>query len=258
MSGDPNKASIWADADVYINWDLNATKPADENAPFDGSWLLAGLLDGDAGFTESRSETVDDHFGWGGILIATRRRNFKLTRKFIAYEDNAVTIGLVWPGSAAGKRKVPKTIPFLIAFETRDGDRIQRVISENKATVQEVGDISDSESALRQYEITVAIYPTGAGDLFIVQPDVDMPTLVSVAVAPATKALAIGAVAKAVLTATYSDAATRDVTHDATWSSSAPSKATVDHGYVAGVAAGTSNVVGTYGGQSATQAVTVS
>jgi len=58
-----------------------------------------GLLDGDQGFEESRSEDVKDHFAWGGILVATTRSKFKLEKKFTVLEDNVQTRALIWPGS---------------------------------------------------------------------------------------------------------------------------------------------------------------
>jgi hypothetical protein len=260
MSGDPDKASIWNDADVYIG-DVTATLPADIDTPFDGSWDLVGLLDGDAGFEEDRSWDSSDFFAWGNLLVRTSRKNFVLTRKFTALEENAVTNGLVWPGSVSGERAVPKANHrFKAAFETTDDgvNKKKRVVTRKHAEVEEVGTIKDSESDLTKLEITVKIYPDAEGILFDIQPDDNLVTLVSVDLAPATLAIGIGDYAPLVLTATYSDASTRDVTAAATWSTSTPAKATVDRGYVKGVAAGTSNVTGTFRGQAGTCAVTVS
>ncbi len=259
MSGEPDNASIWNDADVYIG-DVTAVLPADIDTPFDGTWDLVGLLDGDAGFEEDRSWDSSDFFAWGNLLIRTSRKNFVLTRKFTALEENAVTTGLVWPGSVSGERAVPRANHrFKAAFETTDDgvNKKKRVVTRKHAEVEEVGTIKDSESDLTKLEITVKIYPDADGILFDVQPDDNIATLVSVAVNPATKNTNVGAYSPIVLTATYSDATTKDVTAAALWASSAPSKATVDRGYVKGVAVGTANVTGTFRGQSATCAVTV-
>lgn len=171
MSGNPDAASIWADADVYIA-PLATALPVDENAAFPVGWELVGLLDGEAGFEESRSRDSSDHFAWGGILVATSRRNFVLTRKFVALEDNLVVAGLIWPGSGVDEEVIPDpTHKFLIGFETVSGPKVRRVISANYAQVEEVGTIKDSESELTKREITVKIYPTAGGVLSIVQPD---------------------------------------------------------------------------------------
>lgn len=260
MSGNPDKASIWGDADVYIG-DLTAPNPATELDPFGAAWGLIGLLDGDAGFEESRSRDSTDFFAWGSLLIRTSRKNFVLTRKFVALEDNPIVRKLVWPGSGPNTRVVPKAnYRFKIAFDTFDGDKRKRVISRRFAEVEEIGTIKDSESELTKYEITVKIYPDSSGVLFDVFPTDDAPTLVSLAVTPATKALTTGAdkFAKLTATATYSDGSTRDVTASSVWTSATPAKATVDRGYVAPVAAGTANVTAAFAGMSSTCAVTVS
>lgn len=174
MSGNPENASIWADADVYVA-PVGSAVPADITTPFAAAWSLVGLLDGEAGFEESRSRDSTDHMAWGGILVATSRRNFVLTKKFVALEDNLVVAGLVWPGSGPDEQVVPDpTYKFLIAFETTDGAKKRRVISERYAQVEEVGTIKDSEAELTKYEITVKIYPTAGGVLNSVQPPLEV------------------------------------------------------------------------------------
>ena len=247
MSGDPDKASIWGDADVFVA-DPDATTPASVDVPFSGEWDLVGLLDGDAGFEESRSQDSSDFFAWGGLLVRTSRRNFKLTRKFVCLEENAVTLGLVWPGSELGERRVPVRRLVKLGFETTDGDKVKRVITRRHAEVAEVGTIKDSESELTKLEITVDIYPDADGVLFDVQPDSALVTLSSIAITPLTLAIGVGAYLPLTVTATYSDASTVDVTASATYTTSAASKATVDRGFVRGVAAGTSNVGATFRG----------
>lgn len=261
MSGDSDNAHIWADADVYVG-PLTATIPADGDTPFDGTWDLVGLLDGDAGFEEDRARDTSDFIAWGQILVRTSRRNFVLTRKFTALETNATVAGLIWPGSGPGNRKVPDpNAKFLIAFETWDGDTHKRTISALRMEVEEVAAITEQDSDITKYEITVKIYPTSDGTLWIIQGDdelaSDAPTLVSITTA-ATHALAVGAYWPIAVTAHWSDASTSDVSHLATLVSATPAKATVDRGYVFGVAAGTSNVTASYQGQNAVTAFTVS
>lgn len=262
MSGNTENAFIWGDADVYITDDLAAELPADIDTEFDTAvWGLVGLLDGEAGFEEERSEDSTDHTAWGDILIRTKRRNFKLTRKFTALEENAVTYGLVWPGSTPDKIRRPKRHIFKIAFQTWDGDRSKRVMSTRYAEVASVANIKGSETELTKYEITVTIYATTDGDLFDVQGSelagAAAPLVLSLALAPTTLAVAIGEYAPLVATATYNDSSTKVVTVLAVWTSSAITKATVDRGYVRGVAAGTSTVSAAWRTKTGTCAVTV-
>lgn len=174
MTGNPDNAAVWAGADVYVGA-LTATEPTG-GADFGAEWDAVGLLNGDDGFTESMETETNDFYAWGGILIATTRRNFKLTRQFTAYEDNETVYGLVYPGSELtfdgsggyeGDLKTPNLQHmFKIGFQTNTGDTIKRVISRNYAQVDERGDSTESESDLASRQLTVAIYPDSGGTLF--------------------------------------------------------------------------------------------
>lgn len=170
MSGDAANAHLWADADVFISFDLNAALPADQDADFSAAWEQVGLLDGDAGFTESRSEDVTDHFAWGGILMKTGRKNFKLTKKFTAFEINETTDRLRWPGSTGANRVVPVPERVLIAFELREDDLVHRLISAYQAEVVPDGDITENESDVAKLAFVATIFPDGDGVLFVAQP----------------------------------------------------------------------------------------
>lgn len=250
MSGTPANASVWADADVYIAA-IGATVPADTSTPFNGSWTLVGLLDGGDGFEESRDEDKKDHYAWGGILVATTRKNFKLTKKFSVLEDNTATRSLIWPGSTASSIIVPKPANILIAFETRTGGKVKRLISANYAQVDLVGSLKDGEEDLTKGQLEATIFPTAGGVLFTRQA---VPDITSIAITPLTLALSLAGanVKPLVATATYSDASTGIISAQATWLSSVPAKATVDGRYVTGVATGTTNVTCAYGGVTST------
>jgi len=108
MANDITKASLWSDADVLYTTNMSAVVPADAATPFSADWHFVGLLDGATGFeTEGKFGKVTDHFGWGGILIATTRSKWKETKKFSILEDNQWTRALVYPGSASGQISIP-------------------------------------------------------------------------------------------------------------------------------------------------------
>lgn len=171
MSGDAANAHLWVDADVYVSFDLNAATPADESTAFAAEWELVGLLDGDAGFAESREEDITDHFAWGGILFKTGRRNFKLQKKFTAFEDNAVTHRLRWPGSSAGELVVPRPERVMVAFEVREGAVTHRLISAYQAEIVPDGDVTENEADPASLAFVATIYPDTDGVLWIEQPD---------------------------------------------------------------------------------------
>lgn len=255
MAGDPLKANLWTDADVYISTNLNATLPVNASTPFGVDWSLVGLLDGDDGFPESRDEDTDDKFAWGGILVRTSRQHFKLTKSFTALEDNDTTYSLLWPGSTPTQIVVPRPARVRIAFETREGDKVRRLISAQYAEVALDGDHGENESDLESMTFAATIFPTSGGVLFTRQ---TTPLLSSIDVSPATKSLTVGQIGALTATATFDDSTTQDVTSLATWTSSATSKATVASGYVTGVATGSATVTASYLGQTDTCAVTVS
>lgn len=192
MAGNPSNASVWAYADVLIAPE-DAEIPV-EGAAFGPEWDYVGLLSGDDGFSETMEADSSDHFAWGGILVATTRSNFKLTRSFTAYEDNETVYDLVYPGhnvtfnsggTFSGDVHVPDLqAKFKIAFQTRKGaapgSEIKRVISKNYAQVEERGDATESETEISSRQITVAIYPTET------DPETGKATLFSVYKGPET------------------------------------------------------------------------
>lgn len=159
MSGDTTNASFWTDADVYIGDYETAVDPATVEDDFGAGWELVGLLDGDDGFTYARSEDKTDHYAWGGIIVRTSRRNFKQTVTFTALEDNDVTRDLIWPGSTVDQLVVPRAVPVKLAIETREGDKIRRMITADYAEIEVNGDINENESDLTKYQLIATVFP---------------------------------------------------------------------------------------------------
>ncbi|MDB5936656.1 MAG: hypothetical protein JWQ01_4000 [Massilia sp.] len=83
--------------------------------------------------------------------------------------------------------------------------------------------------------------------------------LVSVAVAPASATIVVGASQKLVATAAFADGSSRDVTVNATWTSATPAVATVGvaTGVAVGVNTGTAVVTAAFGGKSGSSTITV-
>lgn len=266
MAGDPSNAAVWANADVYIGG-LDANIPSGGD-PFDDSWDLVGLLSGDDGFTEKMAINSKDFYAWGGILVATTRNQFKLTRMFTALEDNQTVFDLWYPGHTVvfddsngyeGDVYVPDLqAKFRIGFETRTGSTVKRVISTNYAQVDDRGDNKEGEQDMASRPATVAIYPDNTGRLFHTYRGATV-AVTSIASAPTTVAKAVAASQQLTITATMADMTTAVVTGEATYSSSDPSKATVSNdGLVTGVASGTATITVTYGGKTTTVAATIS
>jgi 6-phosphogluconolactonase (cycloisomerase 2 family) len=87
---------------------------------------------------------------------------------------------------------------------------------------------------------------------------VQAPPLVSIAVTPASPAIAAGTAIQLNATGTYSDSSTANISNQVTWSSTNTAAATVSTtGLVTGVAAGTSTITATLGSVSGTATVSV-
>lgn len=172
-TGNTLNTELWDGADVYIGT-LNLAGPTDVSTAWGAGWNAVGLLDGEAGFNETRDQDTSEHYAWGGILFRRTSSKHKRSIKFSALEDNEVVFKLVNPGSPArvstlgvrtGKVMVPKGAKFAIGLEVRDGDRIKRRTIKH-AEVSEVADITESESDPTVFEITVLIFPEADGTLY--------------------------------------------------------------------------------------------
>lgn len=166
--GNTANASVWAYADVFIA-PVGAEIPQ-EGRPFGSEWEQVGLLDGEEGFTETIEAESEDLYAWGGVLVASTHNNFKVTRKFLPFEDNETVYDLMYPGHGVdfdgdggyeGRIHVPDLqARFMIAFETRTGDLIKRTVSANYAQVAERGESTENSTEIAKREITVSIFPT--------------------------------------------------------------------------------------------------
>lgn len=165
MSGDTKETALWEGADVFIA-PVGTDGPEDLTSEWGVDWAPVGLLDGEAGFVHTRDADTSEHYAWGGVLFKRSKSKHKRNVKFSALEDNATVFALVNPGSTrtatAGVRrstiKVPTTAQFAIGMEVRDGDKIKRRYALT-AEVEEVADITESETDPVVYEITAVIFP---------------------------------------------------------------------------------------------------
>lgn len=173
MAGDARNAELWTGADVFIA-DLGTPEPTDVTEEWPSGWEPAGLLDGEAGFTMAREEESESFYAWGGLLVRKSKSQHTRTIAFAALEDNDVVFRLVNPGSTreddgsglvTSRVVVPQIEEFAIGFEMRDGATTKRRMVK-RASVEEVGEVVESESGLTVYNITVVLYPEADGTLF--------------------------------------------------------------------------------------------
>lgn len=256
---DVENAEDWADADVLIAA-VGSAVPATKDDPFSSDWDSVGYIDGETGFSNAREQTYTDTKAWGAGRIKRTSKDYMESVSWKSWEYNETTRSLLFPGSTASVRKVPKSVPILVALEKTNADgEVRRLITSQHAIVDPAVAIEDKEGDTTGYTFVANIIPNPDEELWIEQPSFGGPTLASLAVT-GTTTTTVGAVTQFVATATYSDASTRDVTASAIWTSATPAKATVPYGAggVTGVAAGTSVITARYGAASGTRTVTVS
>ncbi|USL85079.1 major tail protein [Arthrobacter phage SWEP2] len=173
MAGDAKETQLWQGADVYIA-PLETAAPIDTTTAWGAGWEAVGLLDGEAGFVQSREQDTSEHYAWGGKLFRRTSSKHKRSFKFVALEDNDVVFDLVNPGSTrsttTGVRTSTIKTPvagqkFSVGFELRDGGRTKRRHAAI-AEVSEVAEIKESENEPTVYEITVLIFPEADDTLF--------------------------------------------------------------------------------------------
>lgn len=252
MSVDPTLTNIWSGGDVFIADSLSTANPADASAAWPVGWNQVGLLDGGEGFvTDAGHKDVKKHFAWGDRLYKITRRGWEETKKFTALEDNAVTRALMFPGSNPGEIAIPVVQNVKIGFELTEGGKTKRWITKNYAQIDIDGSLSDNENDATKIPLIANIFPDANGVRWV---ELKKPAITSIAITGLTLALSLAGayIKKLVATATYSDSSTGDVTDSAVWTSSVPAKATVLHGVVEGLVAGTTNVTCAYGGVTAT------
>lgn len=167
MARNPDNVLIWQDAHVYVS---DATTrpdlPSTIDDPLGVGWEEVGILDGDDGFPEDRSQDETKHFGWGIGLIKVGSKNYELMRKFSPLEDNAAVRGMILPGSTATKIALPKPVYRWLAFETESdlADK-ERLFTTKRARVW-VPANNRNESDITKWEVEALLFADSNGDVF--------------------------------------------------------------------------------------------
>lgn len=166
---DPGNVNIWTDARIWFApgniarpvLPLTASAEVDEL-----TWFELGILDGDAGIGEERSNDETKHYGWGIGLIKIGNKNYELTRTFSCLEDNETTRKILWPGSTETKMKMPKAVDGWLGFETTsDVGKVERLWTTRPSRLS-VPSNTRNESDITKLEITASVFADGSNDVF--------------------------------------------------------------------------------------------
>lgn len=163
--GDTANVRAWGDGEVYVAA-LNTTAPSDPTTSPSGSWSDLGLLEQDAGAETSYEQDRTEVYSWGKGLARVLTSKHKREIKVVALETNAVVMDLINPGSSATTNggvttyvvKNPRSIRRSFLIKETDGDITRlRWIKTGEVTVSSA--VTDGETQVSQYELTISIYP---------------------------------------------------------------------------------------------------
>lgn len=167
LTRNPDNIPIFVDAAVFIGKTATPTVPATITADFGSTWDNLGVLDGDAGISDSREWDETEHFGWGTGLFRIGRKNYKETRGLTCLENNETTWLLAHGASSTSNDiYVNKGIRRPIAIErTDDSGRKERWITTQAADLW-IPNLDFNESDPSGKEVTARIFANGAGKLY--------------------------------------------------------------------------------------------
>lgn len=177
MAGNPNNVSLWDEADVFVLFPEDIAPgntiedylPASPSDPFAGPWKLGGLLDGSAGFEESRDRDSTKHTAWGYGAVIASHKDAEYERTFTCLEDNPVADRLKSNNDTVDAVIVSTHTPAFLAFETRDRrGKVRRRITSRTADVIYNGG-TENDSDLDAAEFTAMIYPDDQKRVFFKQ-----------------------------------------------------------------------------------------
>jgi hypothetical protein len=174
MSKTSANARSYGEGTIYVA-PTGSTAPTDATTAPAVAFLELGWLDPDEGMTEGRQLTTTIKRGWnGGAIIRTLKSNQGYTFKVRCLEENAIVLGLLYPGSTgtttSGKNHIP-----VVAFTGQDLrsfiiDMLDGSIHKRKyIAVGEItgfGDVVYKEDDLTFYDFTITAYANSSGLFF--------------------------------------------------------------------------------------------
>lgn len=173
----PDASHIWDEAEAYI-----LPKSALAGAPIEGSafeptsvnedfttlgWLFVGLIDAKKGIPRKPEGEFKEFDAFGFAAYRSKFTKGKLSTGFTCLEDNAVTAGIVLPGSTSDKVGIPKDLQYYVLYRTIDTGFADKVEMSLRPATLELTDHSGAvEGEQEMYEFTVHHSPDANKDIF--------------------------------------------------------------------------------------------
>ncbi|MDL9938683.1 hypothetical protein QSJ18_18205 [Gordonia sp. ABSL1-1] len=172
----PDASHIWDEAEVWIQSKASVDAaggianvlPATVDDDFAAKgWDYVGLIDAKKGIPVDPSGELKEFDGFGYTSYRQKFSKGKVKTGFTALEDNAVTAGIVLPGSAPDKIGVPKDLQFYVLYRTVDqGFADLARVTLRPATLELKSHSGAVEGEQESYEFVVHHSPDSNKDVF--------------------------------------------------------------------------------------------
>lgn len=180
----PDASHIWDEAEVYIlpkaelagsPIEGSAFEPTSVNQDFTAlGWQFVGLIDAAKGIPVSPSGEFKQYDAFGFAAYRSKFTKGKLDTGFTCLEDNAVTAGIVLPGSTSSKIGVPRDLQYYVLYRTVDTGLSDIARMSLRPALLELTSHSGAiEGEQEMYEFAVHHSPDSNKDVFLTIGDVD-------------------------------------------------------------------------------------
>ncbi len=167
---------IWDEAEVWIQSKTKVdaaggianVMPAFSDGDFSAKgWDYVGLIDAGKGIPVEPEGELKEFDGFGFAAYRSKFSKGKLKTGFTCLEENAVTSGIVLPGSTADKIGVPRDLQYYVLYRTVDaGYADLGRVSLRPALLELTGHSGAVEGEQESYEFKVHHAPDTNKDVF--------------------------------------------------------------------------------------------
>lgn len=170
---DPDASHIWDEAEVWIQAkadvdDITTVTPATVSDDFETKgWAYVGLIDAKKGIPVEPSGELKEFDGFGYTSYRQKFGKGKVKTGFVCLEDNAVTAGIVLPGSTSSTIGVPQDLQYYTLYRTVDQGAADVVrVSLRPATLELTSHSGAVEGEQESYEFVAHHAPDQNRDVF--------------------------------------------------------------------------------------------
>ena len=169
----PDDAEVWIQSKASVDQAggigncLPASIADDADALELLGWNYVGLIDAGNGIPFETDGEVNEFDGFGHPAYRKKFTKGKVNTGFTCLEDNAVTAGIVLPGSDPSKLGAPRDLQFYVLYRVVDEGYSERILVSTRNALLELTSHSGYvEGEQTSYEFTVHHSGDGNKDVF--------------------------------------------------------------------------------------------